>query len=103
MCDQPFGAVPVRQAPLGVRSGVKCHFGAVATLGCCDEAGSEPDAAEDASASAAAGSMAASRRRASWGVGAVKVMWPTLRPGVTPALPYQCTDAPGVCGTKQAE
>ncbi len=30
--------------------------------------------------------------------GAAAVDEPTLRPGVTPALPYQCTFAPGVCG-----
>lgn len=30
-------------------------------------------------------------------VGAVMVMWPTLRPTATSFLPYQCTHAPGVC------
>ena len=44
---------------------------------------------------AAVGSISASRARASAGVAAVMVTWPTLRWRVTSALPYQCTVAPG--------
>jgi len=46
---------------------------------------------------AAAGSIFASRARASAAVAAVMVTWPTLRWHVTSVLPYQCTVAPGTC------
>lgn len=39
-------------------------------------------------------------RQSQLGLGAppaVMVTWPSLRPAEMPALPYQCSEAPGIC------